>query len=234
MEMEALSPAYVYFLRHDSEPRIKIGKAIDMPRRWKQLGEPFNLSQSFYTVCSSEAEAFVLEKKLHRAFKNQRLDLDKRFQGSTEWFDAVVIDTILELVDGVLPVEAVAPRPRLKKVKQKMPMWQIRPGLYSHWQYEFRLLLIEALRECTLEFKGDKLYIEGNQAEKYGYLLFRYWVDYQVGYESGWFKIFGSMSIPNPPSLRYSLTINSSIPLSTFAGLVAVPGEQFQTSFSYV
>ncbi|MBW5416089.1 GIY-YIG nuclease family protein [Pseudomonas sp. MAG002Y] len=232
---ESSPSAYVYFLRHDTNNSIKIGKTIDLPRRWRQLGGSFDLTRSFYKVCSSESEALALERRLHRAFKRYQFYWDEPFEGCTEWFDASVMDVVIELVDGVLPiVVTVTQVGRPKPKKAKPAEWRIRPGLYMHWQYEVRLLLKDALRVCTLELAGDKLLLTGEEAERYSYLLFRHCVEYETGHEYGWFKVFGSLSVPRPPDLQYSLTLNSSVPLSTFAGLVVLPGEQFQTSFSYV
>lgn len=87
-------PSYVYLLAHPTEPRFKIGKAININSRLQQLGRTqFDLSSSQALEVFTEAESDNLERLLHRAFSQWRLDSDvvhvsdgARLAGHSEWF----------------------------------------------------------------------------------------------------------------------------------------------------
>lgn len=88
--------SYVYILKHSSDDRFKIGKAVDIPTRVSQLGHSqFDISSSQALRLSSENDANNVERLLHRAFAKWRIDpavliLEEggRRDGDTEWFDS--------------------------------------------------------------------------------------------------------------------------------------------------
>jgi hypothetical protein len=87
-------PSFVYLLQHASAPRFKIGKAVDIGARVRQLGlNRFDYAQSSALRVPSEADAFNLEKLLHRAFAKSRIASTdvvsgegESSDGDTEWF----------------------------------------------------------------------------------------------------------------------------------------------------
>lgn len=86
--------SYVYLLAHRTEPRFKIGKAININTRLQQLGRTqFDLSKSQALAVATETDSDNLERLLHRAFAQWRLDSDQvqvsegtRLAGHSEWF----------------------------------------------------------------------------------------------------------------------------------------------------
>jgi hypothetical protein len=98
--------AYVYLLAHASAPRFKIGKAIELLARTKQLGQAkFDYARSEALRVAGEAEALNLEKLLHRAFAKWRIapqDIERetgvREDGDTEWFHAECRDRLADFL----------------------------------------------------------------------------------------------------------------------------------------
>lgn len=94
--------AHVYLLRHATEPRFKIGKANDLAARVLQLGRSqFNLLTSIAIEVESPEDATNLERLLHRAFRQHRLNpacsstgwmypglAAGKHDGMSEWFSA--------------------------------------------------------------------------------------------------------------------------------------------------
>ena len=85
-------PAYVYVLAHRTEPWVKIGRALDIKARAGSIGrDTFGMSRSTALECDTEARAARLERVLHRAFHDWRLDAAEigdrvPANGHTEWF----------------------------------------------------------------------------------------------------------------------------------------------------
>jgi hypothetical protein len=89
-------PAYVYLLAHKSQPRFKIGKALNLQPRIQQLGPGrFDLRKSRALRVADDTLAYSLERLLHRAFAQARIaavdlvqDERESQDGNTEWFKA--------------------------------------------------------------------------------------------------------------------------------------------------
>lgn len=87
--------SYVYLLAHPTQSRFKIGKAVDIHARIQQLGaDQFDLDNSQALAVTTEEDSSNLEKLLHRAFIQWRIDsavitIDEgaRREGASEWFD---------------------------------------------------------------------------------------------------------------------------------------------------
>ncbi|MNR71538.1 hypothetical protein D3C71_21690 [compost metagenome] len=94
--------AYVYILRHRSEPRLKVGKAKDLLSRIQQLGaDQFDFASSDALEVSDASAASNLERILHRVFSNHRLapdgapncpQLRTGSDGATEWFELACLE----------------------------------------------------------------------------------------------------------------------------------------------
>lgn len=96
--------AYVYCLSHAFEPRFKIGKALNLSRRLRQLSrDHIDIGTSLIFAVPSEQEAFNLESILHRVFSSARLAPLGTFDGATEWFSA---EAKLRLVQFVVNNQA--------------------------------------------------------------------------------------------------------------------------------
>ena len=99
--------AFVYFLPHASEPRFKIGKAVDVAARLRQLGKQFfDLPRCTALQVSSDEEALNLERMLHRAFAQWRVPREAvaategvRTDGDTEWFHATCFERLGQFLD---------------------------------------------------------------------------------------------------------------------------------------
>lgn len=116
--------AYVYLLAHLSAPRFKIGKAVDVAARVRQLGvNRFDYSQSRALRVAEDADAVNLERLLHRAFAKSRLAAadvvgfpGESTCGDSEWFSADCksrLDQFLETNQDLLGFELV-PEPDFK------------------------------------------------------------------------------------------------------------------------
>jgi transcriptional regulator with XRE-family HTH domain len=84
------SAAHVYVFHHKRLPFIKIGKSLDAAERAEQIGDLRSDSGTLLRV-NDEASAFRLERVLHRAFHNWRIDSQEALQhglviGKSEWF----------------------------------------------------------------------------------------------------------------------------------------------------
>jgi transcriptional regulator with XRE-family HTH domain len=82
--------AHVYVFHHKRLPLIKIGKSVDAPERAEQIGDLRSDKGTLLRV-NDEASAFRLERVLHRAFHNWRIDAEQALQhglviGKSEWF----------------------------------------------------------------------------------------------------------------------------------------------------
>lgn len=90
-----LVSAFVYILPHPVAPRFKIGKAIHIPSRVRQIGvDQFDFSRSSALRVGTETEAYNLERMLHRVFGRYRVPEEDiiafegvRPDGASEWFD---------------------------------------------------------------------------------------------------------------------------------------------------
>lgn len=99
--------AFVYFLPHASEPRFKIGKAIDVGARLRQLGKQlFDLGRCTAVQVASDHDALNLEKMLHRAFAQWRVPKEAvaategaRTDGDTEWFQLNCFERLRQFLD---------------------------------------------------------------------------------------------------------------------------------------
>jgi hypothetical protein len=93
--------AFVYLLWHATEPRFKIGKALNISNRAKQLGgAQFDFGRSKALRLADCTEAHRLERTLHRAFHAYRIPPGNaaptqyptlrgaKQDGDTEWFSA--------------------------------------------------------------------------------------------------------------------------------------------------
>jgi hypothetical protein len=85
--------AYVYLIPHTSDSRLKIGKAVDVIARARQLGmEQLCLSGATFIKLADEDAALGFEKTLHRSFSRWSIDPKQinpdghRHDGDTEWF----------------------------------------------------------------------------------------------------------------------------------------------------
>lgn len=81
---------YVYLLRYATKPQFKIGWAKDVHSRARDLAAPgdFDLAASLCVRVGTEPDCKRVEKILHRAFKEWKIDVDKknRYPGDTEQF----------------------------------------------------------------------------------------------------------------------------------------------------
>lgn len=110
--------AYVYLLAHQSAARFKIGKAVDVGARVRQLGvNRFDYARSRALRVSDDAAANNLERLLHRAFAKSRLAPSaivgmpgESTDGDSEWFSAdckARLDDFLEANQDLLDFEPV-------------------------------------------------------------------------------------------------------------------------------
>lgn len=75
---------YVYFIMAGKKKAIKIGVAINVQRRLKelQIGNHLPIALIAALPCDSRTHALEMERKFHRAFKNQHI--------RGEWFSGDV------------------------------------------------------------------------------------------------------------------------------------------------
>lgn len=66
---------YVYFIMAGNKKAIKIGHAVNVDRRLKELriGNHLELALIASLKCDNKAHAITLEKKFHRLFSNQHI-----------------------------------------------------------------------------------------------------------------------------------------------------------------
>lgn len=139
--------SHVYILRHFQHPYFKIGKANDIIIRARNFRwNAIDFSNSFGLSVASEMDAYILEKVLHRTFRNANVSADEIINsggsrdGSSEWFNIscwsrlvrylednrdlhphVIVDgeTLALLVKKLLkPSEAALAREQFKKEKE--------------------------------------------------------------------------------------------------------------------
>lgn len=112
--------AYVYLLRHISEQRFKIGKALDVETRVVQLGiTSFALEESLALEVEDGPSATNLERILHRLFSKHRIKpgsssfpaLQRGSAGSTEWFDIACWSRVLQFLEDSKDLVAFASVP---------------------------------------------------------------------------------------------------------------------------
>jgi len=106
---------YVYLLRHATEPRFKIGKAVDIYQRIPYIGgiETYDIENSRCIKLSTEAKAYNLEKALHKLFNDwsHPIDENNRYSGDTEQFKIECFNRVIDLLvqstdimEGALPI----------------------------------------------------------------------------------------------------------------------------------
>lgn len=111
--------AFVYFLPHATQPRFKIGKAVDLTARLRQLGMKFfDLAHCTAVRLTSEKDAENLERLLHRAFAQWRLapaevaaEEGGRTDGYTEWFQKTCFDRLGKLLEHTADLFTFTPIP---------------------------------------------------------------------------------------------------------------------------
>lgn len=107
---------FVYLLRYATEPRFKIGKAIDIYQRILGIGGlgTFDIANSLCVQLPNEDAAYRLEKILHRLFEPWNLPVNesKRYSGDTEHFAAECFGRVIKfLVDNVDLTAGALPSP---------------------------------------------------------------------------------------------------------------------------
>lgn len=75
---------YVYIVQQDCNGPIKIGKAVNIENRVKQMqsGNPYLIELVHYFTCLNDRDAFALESELHSLLDDFRMNAG----GGTEWF----------------------------------------------------------------------------------------------------------------------------------------------------
>ncbi len=112
---------FVYILKYIDGKRFKIGKANDIYQRIRGIGgmEAYDLASSLCLQLRSEADAYRIEKILHRLFSDWHLEVDKgnRFDGDTEQFSIECFERVVkfltdnaDLTAGAMPC-ALPPAP---------------------------------------------------------------------------------------------------------------------------
>lgn len=157
-----MNKSYVYLMKHESKPMVKIGKANVLEKRWNTLGNCFDFDSSYFKECDSEQHAFEIERRLHKAFAPFRLKLDEKFDGSTEWFNELVISAAIELVDGVQPVvKKIQPKdkkPYTRKIEKEED--------HNVWPIEF-MRIADGVK-CKLEWKDGVIEVSGDSFHEDG------------------------------------------------------------------
>lgn len=196
--------AFVYFMQHASEPRIKIGKAVDIGKRWRTMGAEFDLARSFFKPCASEQAAIELERRLHHAFRGQRVAVEKA-DGYTEWFKEWVIDPVVELVGGVERIETLASetrpiRPRKPRTPRKVDTRCL------HWPYEVRKLIAAAVAECKVSFLNERrLLLVGPASAHHADVIGCSSVRMDTQKMVGFFCVFGGTATTDDPDTNIVL-----------------------------
>lgn len=97
-----MKSSYIYFMVDDHNKRVKIGKSNDPFTRYQTLSKVWyiNLNKSFMIKTLSSVTALNLEAHFHYTFKNRKINIDKKHDGYTEWFDI----SCLEDVDKILNI----------------------------------------------------------------------------------------------------------------------------------
>lgn len=97
--------SYVYFLFNKDKSLIKIGKANNIKQRIVGLvkhGNEVNLKDSFGIELLNEKESFIKESFFHKRYAKFRKKLDAPIDGSTEWFEASILEDLNETLDIII------------------------------------------------------------------------------------------------------------------------------------
>lgn len=111
--------SFVYVLPHVNGKSLKIGIAQNIPTRMRAIGiEAFDIARSTSIKTVSVERSREVERALHKIFAASRIDKQQAIadygipeDGSTEWFDASIINDVLSLgamlpgVVGLMPVD---------------------------------------------------------------------------------------------------------------------------------
>lgn len=111
--------SFVYVLPHVNGKSLKIGVAQNIPTRMRSIGiEAFDIARSTSIKTVSVERSREVERALHKIFAASRIDKQQAIadygipeDGSTEWFDASIINDVLNLgamlpgVVGLTPVD---------------------------------------------------------------------------------------------------------------------------------
>jgi hypothetical protein len=184
--------AFVYFMKHLTEPRVKIGKAVNLENRWNQLGNCFNFQESFYKECEDESSALALEKKLHKAFLPRKYEILEKEDGYSEWFHEDVLHTISVMIDNIKIIENKEIVQKLKK-----PRAPRKPRVYDtfcyQWPYEAIRLVVGAMQECDVYFFDNKKYLVfvGNKSVYWASKIDDFHIIYDIPQARGGFNVFG-------------------------------------------
>lgn len=165
--------AYVYFMLHVEEARLKIGKAVNLKQRWQQLGNEFDFANSFVSLCESEEAAFMLERSLHKTFQSARIKMTHKFSGSTEWFHDHIIDELKALVPNAQPIN----------LKELPPFKHVSIRDHSvekmiHWEFDLLKLVEKTASQCSIYIQGDHIAIEGENCEAFAKEFFHFSIEW--------------------------------------------------------
>lgn len=92
-----MSLAHIYLLQNAEGTAFKIGVAVDVETRIKQIGAALDRDHSFYCQVPAK-DAYTLERKLHTIFANFRIVLGYK-SGNTEWFDIEALQTARAILE---------------------------------------------------------------------------------------------------------------------------------------
>ncbi len=87
---------YIYFLVHKAHERFKVGTAKRPLQRWAQVQphDQTDFRESLVFDVSPKVPYRWVEKTLHRAIADARLDMPGSVAGYTEWFDYRAFDAV--------------------------------------------------------------------------------------------------------------------------------------------
>ncbi|MDT8989962.1 GIY-YIG nuclease family protein [Curvibacter sp. APW13] len=91
--------AYLYLLLDAKEPVFKIGRAIDLWVRERQLPDDFDLENSWCVQLRNVRLAKRLEKLLHALYEKANTPRAHGGDGYTEWFDVSVLEDVKSFLE---------------------------------------------------------------------------------------------------------------------------------------
>lgn len=93
---------YLYIMEHQSKPIIKIGlcSKTSLERRTKEISRHFGESKPIHLLNSTYKKIDDLESFLHDYFKEHCKVQPEKKSGRTEWFDKIILNEVLYLLEN--------------------------------------------------------------------------------------------------------------------------------------
>ena len=151
--------AYVYILKHKHLPLVKIGKAVNVETRIRQIGAEIDHDASYVKIFESERQALIHERALHKKLKNYRSEkpIGVPVDGSTEWFNQCVVN-LVGVLDGFCPYTPDS------LVGFRREVQSVRKDLCCFWEHDILCLLEKCRGKVKVLCEDSFLLVEGELA----------------------------------------------------------------------